>query len=193
MISHLNILGLSLLIAETFLISIYKLGDVGISSNLIGSLSLTNGHCPPPGRWIMKQWPAGRVNSCFAERTENDIFRKKGITIPNDTKKATKLGMIVFRDKQCFNTQFAYMSSVFCPDRQASLMPLSLNNNCPFMAPFQSPIEVNSTSIKQNVSIQENLNAELSLFKMIVISNTPTASTWYDFRRKLYKLFFQFR
>ena len=38
-------------------ISIYKLGDVGISSNLIGSLSLTNGHCPPPGRWIMKQWP----------------------------------------------------------------------------------------------------------------------------------------
>ena len=39
-------------------ISIYKLGDVGISSNLIGLLSLTNGHCPPPGRWIMKQWPA---------------------------------------------------------------------------------------------------------------------------------------
>ena len=39
-------------------ISIYKLGDVGISSNLIGSLSLTNGHCPPPGRWIMKQWLA---------------------------------------------------------------------------------------------------------------------------------------
>ena len=33
-------------------ISIYKLGDVGISSNLIGTLSLTNGHCPPPGRWI---------------------------------------------------------------------------------------------------------------------------------------------
>ena len=35
------------------IISIYKLDDVGISS-----LSLTNGHCPPPGRWIMKQWPA---------------------------------------------------------------------------------------------------------------------------------------
>ena len=40
------------------IISIYKLGDVGISCNLIGSLSLTNVHCPPPGRWIMKQWPA---------------------------------------------------------------------------------------------------------------------------------------
>ena len=39
------------------IVSIYKLGDVGISSNLIGSLSLTNGQCPPPGRWIMKQWP----------------------------------------------------------------------------------------------------------------------------------------
>ena len=41
-----------------FKISIYKLGDVGISSNLIGSLSLTNGHCPPPGMRIMKQLPA---------------------------------------------------------------------------------------------------------------------------------------
>ena len=38
---------------------IYKLRDVGSSSNLIGSLSApTNGQCPPPGRWIMKQWPA---------------------------------------------------------------------------------------------------------------------------------------
>ena len=53
--------------------TIYKLGDVGISSNLIGSLSLTNGHCPPPGRWIMKQWPAG-VNSGFTEVTEKDIL-----------------------------------------------------------------------------------------------------------------------
>ena len=29
-------------------ISIYKLGDVGISCYLIGSLSLANGQCPPP-------------------------------------------------------------------------------------------------------------------------------------------------
>ena len=112
-------------------ISIYKLGEVGISSNLIGSLSLTNGHCPPPGRWIMKQWPAC-VNSRFAEVTESDILRMQDITIPNDTRKATKLGMkVLVRDKQCFNTQFAHMSSVFRPDRQASLMLLSLNNNCP--------------------------------------------------------------
>ena len=72
------------------IISIYKLGDVGISSNLIGSLSLT------PGRWIMKQWPAG-VNSPFAEVTENDILRTQDITIPNDTRKTTKLGMKVLR------------------------------------------------------------------------------------------------
>ena len=74
----------------------------------------------------MKQWPAG-VNSCFAEVTENDILRMKDITIPTDTKKATKIGMIVFRDKQCFNTS------------QASLMPLSLNNNCPSNLHFKVP------------------------------------------------------
>ena len=56
--------------------------------------------------------------------------------------KATKLEMKVFRDKQCFNTQFAHMPSAFCPDRQPPLMPLSLNNNCPSKAPFQSPIQV---------------------------------------------------
>ena len=143
-------------------ISIYKRGDIGISSNLIGSLSLTNGQCPPPWRWIMKQWPAG-VNSRFAEVTESDILRTQDITTANDTKKATKLRMKIFRDKQCFNTQFAHKSSVFSPDRQASLMLLSLNNNCPSTAPFQSPIQVNSTSIKQNVSIQENLNVTFSL------------------------------
>ena len=110
----------------------------------------------------MKQWPAG-VNSRFAEVTENDILRTQDITTANDTKKATKLEMKVFRDKQCFNTQFAHMSSVFSPDRQASLMLLSLNNNCPSTAPFQSPIQVNSTSIEQNIAIQENLNVTISL------------------------------
>ena len=51
-------MGLCHEITEICSISIYKLGDVGVSSNLIGSLSLTNGHSPAPGRWIMKQWPA---------------------------------------------------------------------------------------------------------------------------------------
>ena len=110
----------------------------------------------------MKQWPAG-VNSRFAEVTENDILRMQDITIVNDTKKATKLGMNGFREKQCFNTQFAHMSSVFCPDRKPPLMPLSLNNNCLSKIPFQSPIQINSTSIEQNVSIHENLIVDISL------------------------------
>ena len=76
------------------------------------------------------------VDSRFAEVTENDILWMQDITIPNDTKKATKLGVKVFRD----------------PDRQAPRMPLSLNNNSPSKAPFQSPIQVNSTSFEQNVS-----------------------------------------
>ena len=57
------------------------------------------------------------VNSRFVEVTENDILRMQDITIPNDTKKTTKLGMKVFSDKQSFNTQFAPMSSVVCPYR----------------------------------------------------------------------------
>ena len=146
------------------MISIYKHGDVGISSNLIGSLFLTNGKCPPPGRWIMKQWPAC-VNSRFAEVTEKDILRMQDITIPNDTKKATELGINVFRDKQCFNTKFTHISSGFFPDLtdcKASLMSLSSNNNCLSTGPFQSPIQVNSISIEQNVSVQENLNVTIS-------------------------------
>ena len=46
------------------LISVYKPGDVGISSNLIGSPSLASGHRLPPGRWIIwgvKLWPAATL------------------------------------------------------------------------------------------------------------------------------------
>ena len=131
------------------------------------------------------------VNSRFAEVTENDIMRMQDITIPNDTRKATKLGMKVLKDKQCFNTQFAHMSSVFCPDLQASLMPHSLNNNCPSTLHFK--VLSKSTQLPwSKMSPFKKIWMPLSLFKMIVISNTPTASTWHDFRRKLHKLFFQF-
>ena len=57
------------------------------------------------------------INSHFAEVTENDILWMQDITIPNNTKKTTKLGMKVVSDKQSFNTQFAHMSSVFFPYR----------------------------------------------------------------------------
>ena len=140
----------------------------------------------------MKQWLAG-VNSRFAEVTENDILRMQDSTIiPNNTKEATKLGMKVFRNKQCFNTQFAHMSSVFCPDRQPPLlMPLSLNNNR-VLPRLHSKVPSKSTQIPlSKMSPFKKIWMSLSLLKMIVISNTPTASTWQDFRWKPHKLFFQ--
>ena len=91
--------------------------------------------------WEVNNETMACVKFRFAEVTENDILLMQDISIPNDTKKAVELGMEVYRDKQCFNTQFAQMSSVFCPDRQASLMHISLNNNCPSTALFQSPTD----------------------------------------------------
>ena len=89
------------------------------------------------------------VNSRFAEVTLNNILQTQDITIPNNTRKATKLGMKILRDKQCFNTQFAHMSSVFCPDRQALLINASLlEQQLSFHPPFQNSIQVNSTSIE---------------------------------------------
>ena len=88
--------------------------------------------------------------------------------------------MIVFRAKQCFNTQFSHMSSVFCPDCQASLMPLSLNNSCPSILHFKVPSKSTQLPLSKTSPFKKIL-MPLSLFKMIVISNSPTASTWHDF------------
>ena len=43
------------------------------------------------------------VNSRFVEVTENDILRMQHSATPNNTKKAIKLGMKVFRGTQCFD------------------------------------------------------------------------------------------
>ena len=84
------------------------------------------------------------VNSRFAEVIENDILRMQDTTNPKDTKKIYEIR----------NGSF-----------QAPLMLLSLiiSNNCFSTAPFQSPIQVNSTSIGQNVPIRENLNVDISI------------------------------
>ena len=104
------------------------------------------------------------LNSRFAEVTENDVLRMQDITIPNDTRKATKLGMKVLRDKQCFNTQFAHMSNWCLLSWSPSFADASLlEQQLSFHPPFQSSIQVNSTSIEQNISIPENLNAAISL------------------------------
>ena len=86
--------------------------------------------------------PMAGVNPRFAEGTEKRHLanaKDQNITILNGTKKATNLGMKVSREKQCFNTQFAHISSVFCPDRQVLLMLLSWSNNCPSRLHFKVP------------------------------------------------------
>ena len=83
------------------------------------------------------------------------------ITIPNDTKKVTKLGMEVFRVTEINNV--LTQDLLTCPVSSVLIAKLSLNNSCPSTAPFQSPIQINSTSIEQNVSIQENLNVAISI------------------------------
>ena len=120
---------------------------------------------------VLLKWP--RTTSCEC----------KILQFLNDTKKATKLGMIVFRAKQCFNTQFAHMSSAFCPDRQALLMPLleqqlSFHGSISKFHPSQLNFHLTKTSPFKKILMP------LSLFKMIVISNTPTASTWHWFPKE---------
>ena len=99
--------------------------------------------------------------------------------------------MKVSRGKQCFNTQCAHMSSVLSPDHQVLLILLSWSCNYPSMAPFQSPIQVNSTSIEQNVSIQKSLSVAFSLENDCDFLHSNRASTWHYSRRKLHKLFYQ--
>ena len=107
------------------------------------------------------------VNCRFAEVTENDILRMQDITIPYDTKKAMKLwNMKVFRDKQCFDTQFANIivpcllswspnsADISLPEQQLSFHGSISKSH---------PSQLNSTPIEQNVFIQENLNVAISL------------------------------
>ena len=50
----------------------------------------------PTSREVDNETMAG-ANSCFAKVIENNILQMQDITIPKDTKKATKLGMKVFK------------------------------------------------------------------------------------------------
>ena len=60
--------------AHTFVFSIYTLSDLGVLSNLIGSLSLANEHYSPPTEWIMRKPNKNKmagVNSRFASVSES--------------------------------------------------------------------------------------------------------------------------
>ena len=59
---------------QTKLISIYTLSDLGVLSNLIGSLSLANEHYSPPTEWIMRKPNENKmagVKSRFASVSES--------------------------------------------------------------------------------------------------------------------------
>ena len=59
---------------EIYTFSIYTLSDLGVLSNLIGSLSLANEHYSPPTEWIMRKPNKNKmagVNSYFASVSES--------------------------------------------------------------------------------------------------------------------------
>ena len=62
------------LLCQIIHISIYTLSDLGVLSNLIGSLSLANEHYSPPTEWIMRKPNKNKmagVNSSFASVSES--------------------------------------------------------------------------------------------------------------------------
>ena len=150
--------------------------------------------------WVKNAWTsrqmreAWQICSRFAEVTENDILWMQDITIANNTKKATKLRMKIFRDKQCFNTKFAHMSSVFSPaPRQASLMPVSLNNNCPSTVPYSKshPSQLNFHWPKRLHSKKFECHF-LSLKWLWLQTLQQQAHAWHDSGGfQLHKLFFK--
>ena len=59
-------------------VSVYPLTDLGVSSNLIGSLSLVNEHYSTPTERIMRdpnKHKMSDLNSSFASVSESEILR----------------------------------------------------------------------------------------------------------------------
>ena len=98
--------------------------------------------------WEVYSETMAGVNSCFAEVTENDILRTHIITIPNDTKKATKLGMIVSKINNVLTHNL-----LTCPVSSILIAKLRwclrlLKQQLSFHLPFQSSIQVSFHSAK---------------------------------------------
>ena len=73
LIGHLPLLRMHVILWIS-MISIYTLSDLGVLSNLIGSLSLANEHYSPPTEWIMRKPNKNKmagVNSRFASVSES--------------------------------------------------------------------------------------------------------------------------
>ena len=113
----------------------------------------------PTSREVDNQTMAG-VNSRFAKATEDNILWIQENAITSNTKKATRLGIKVSGGKQCLNTQFANISSFFCPHSLSQFWsPRSAGASLldtiklSFHGSIQSPIQVSSTFIEEDVSI----------------------------------------
>ena len=90
-------------------ISIYTLSDLGVLSNLIGSLSLANEHYSPPTEWIMRKPNKNKmagVNSRFASVSES-IFN--GFLL-----KMLLRSLPVYILKQLFFSISANSGRIFC-------------------------------------------------------------------------------
>ena len=75
------------------IISIYSLSDLGVSNNLIGSLSQSNWALFTPygvnNSWSKQNEMAG-VNSRFATVSETEILKIQEDAVPENTEKAKK-------------------------------------------------------------------------------------------------------
>ena len=129
------------------------------------------------------------VNSRFAEVTENDILRMQDTAIPNNTKKATKLGMNVFRGKRYFWQTICSHVQCLLSSQPFSILIAKLRW-C--LSPWTTIVFHGSISKshlsqlnfhwakRQETSPLKKIWMSLSL-KMIVISNSKhMTSTWHD-------------
>ena len=111
-------------------VSIYTLSDLGVLSNLIGSLSLANEHYSPPTEWIMRKPNKNKmasVNSRFASVSES-IFN--GFLL-----KMLLRSLPVYILKQLFFSILLNSGRIFTEPRsgEVNILPLFTSiskNNC---------------------------------------------------------------
>ena len=100
--------------------------------------------------------------------------------------------MKVFRGKQRFNTQFAHMCSVFCPHSHSFSRSWS-------WSPSFADTSLIEQELSSHDSIQEyhpcrlNFHWAKRLHSRKFECRYLSKWLWFDFRRKLHKLFFQFQ
>ena len=75
-------------------VNVYPLNDLGVSRNLIGSLSLVNEHYLPPTERIMRdlnKYKMSDLNSSFASVSESEILRIQEYISPGKYKEGYEI------------------------------------------------------------------------------------------------------